>query len=71
MKRLIAIALIAVAAASLAFGQAKPKVMTSEPKVMADYFTPDVAKRGGTLTLRLSGSPQSWLFYGVIDNNAY
>jgi peptide/nickel transport system substrate-binding protein len=71
MKRLIAIALIAVAAASLAFGQAKPKVMSSEPKVMADYFTPDAAKRGGTLSLRLAGSPQSWLFYGVIDNNAY
>lgn len=78
MKRKLLLVLLALVAAGLAFGQLKPAasarlpVNTTEPKVVADYFTADKApNRGGTLTLRLAGSPQSWLFYGVIDNNAY
>ena len=41
-------------------------------KVVDPMFTPEPKpNKGGTLTLRLSGSPQSWLFYGSLDNNAY
>lgn len=70
MKRILLLVLALAIAGGTAFAQAKPA--SSEPKVVADYFTADKApKKGGTLTLRLAGAPQSWLFYGVIDNNAY
>jgi peptide/nickel transport system substrate-binding protein len=79
----LALALVgALVAASpaLSQGAAKPvpassaklKVLTSEPKVVADFLAPDPAPtRGGTIGLRIPGSPQSFNYYGVIDNNAY
>ncbi len=78
MKRLLILALVILTMTGIAFGQTRPaasaklKVNTTEPKVIADYFTADkTPNRGGPLTLRLAGSPQSWLFYGVIDNASY
>jgi peptide/nickel transport system substrate-binding protein len=78
MKRTLSMAL-ALLVAGAAFGQglvpasrAKLPVKTKEAKVVASFLTNDKApNRGGTLTLRIPGSPQSWNFYGVIDNNAY
>ncbi|MFZ2635900.1 MAG: ABC transporter substrate-binding protein [Rectinemataceae bacterium] len=78
MKRILCAVLVMFLAAS-AFGQtlvpaskSKLAVQTKEPKTVAAFLTEDKApNRGGTLTLRIAGSPQSWNFYGVIDNNAY
>ncbi len=79
MKKALCIALIAALSAVLfAQGGIKPAsaaklpVLTPEPKTVAAFLTPDAApNRGGTVTLRLPGSPQSFNYYGVIDNNAY
>jgi peptide/nickel transport system substrate-binding protein len=76
MKRILCAALALLVAGS-AFAQtpaskSKLAVKTKEPKVVASFLTADKnPNRGGTLTLRIAGSPQSWNFYGVIDNNAY
>jgi len=79
MKKTLCLALVLLLAASAVSGQdlqpaskSKLKVMTKEPKVVAAMLTDSkTPNRGGTLTLRIPGSPQSWNFYGVIDNNAY
>lgn len=34
-------------------------------------FTPEEPKLGGTLTIRLSSAPQSFNYYGTLDNAAY
>jgi len=42
------------------------------PFVESEDLTPSTMPvRGGTLYMVLSGSPQSFLFYGSLDNNAY
>ncbi|MBL8966691.1 MAG: ABC transporter substrate-binding protein, partial [Spirochaetaceae bacterium] len=78
MKRLIALVLALALVGGAAFAQLQPAskaklaVQTKEPKTVAAFLVADKnPTRGGTLTLRIPGSPQSWNFYGVIDNNAY
>lgn len=39
--------------------------------VVDEMFTPEKPKLGGTLTIRLSSAPQSFNYYGTLDNAAY
>jgi peptide/nickel transport system substrate-binding protein len=73
MKRILLLALaLLVLGAGAVSAQAKAKVNTKEPKVLQEYFTPEKApKLGGTITLRLPGSPTAFNYYGVLDNNVY
>ncbi|HNU94868.1 MAG TPA: ABC transporter substrate-binding protein, partial [Bacillota bacterium] len=46
--------------------------VTAAPFVEGEDLTPSAKPvRGGTLYLALTASPQSFLFYGSLDNNAY
>lgn len=46
--------------------------LNAAPFVVPEDLTPsEEPVIGGTLYLALSGSPQSFLFYGTLDNNAY
>ncbi len=53
--------------------KAKLTVQTKEAKVVDTQLTLDKApNRGGTVTLRLPGAPQTFNYYGVLgDNNTY
>jgi len=47
-------------------------ILNAAPFVVPEDLTPsEEPVIGGTLYLALSGSPQSFLFYGTLDNNAY
>lgn len=78
--RIVALALAALAACAPAFAQtltpasrAKLPVQTKDAKVVDAQLTADAApNRGGTVSLRLPGAPQTFNYYGVLgDNNAY
>ncbi|GIW35777.1 ABC transporter substrate-binding protein [Meiothermus sp.] len=51
------------------FGKAKAQ-QASQANVPANLFQ-EIGKRGGTLTLPLGSTPQSWNYFAVIDNFAY
>lgn len=49
-----------------------PQVLTSQPKVVDPQLTVDTnARHGGTLTLRIPKSPQTFNYFGTLDGNAY
>jgi peptide/nickel transport system substrate-binding protein len=58
--RTLKLAVVAIAAGTVAAAGTVPDMMFQE-----------VGKKGGTLTLPLSASPQSFNYFGVIDNFAY
>lgn len=43
---------------------------TGQANVPANLFQ-EIGKRGGTLTLPLGSTPQSWNYFAIIDNFAY
>jgi len=49
-----------------------PQVQTSQPKVVDPQLTVDTnARHGGTLTLRIPKSPQTFNYFGTLDGNTY